>query len=71
MTNEEFSRLKLEEELKRERNWDPAERWRVIQETIAWAAQHFDPPRNSKAGCLRAQALRAEQLEKMQQRVEQ
>ena len=56
MTNEEFTRLKLEEELKRERNWDPAERWRVIQETITWADQQFDPPRNSKAGCLKAQA---------------
>lgn len=29
--------LKLSEEKKREAAWSPAERWRVIQETITWA----------------------------------
>ena len=68
MTNEEFSQLKIEEEQKRERNSDPAERWRVIQETITWADQQFDPPRNSKAGCLRAQAEKLAFLTEIQRR---
>ncbi len=29
--------LKRYEERKRERNWDPAMRWKVIQDTITWA----------------------------------
>ena len=61
MNDEQFDRLIQEEERKRERNWDPAERWRVIQEMITWAEQQLDPPRNSKEGCLRAAALREKQ----------
>lgn len=29
--------LKRREEAKREAAWDPVKRWRIIQETIAWA----------------------------------
>ena len=47
--------LKRYEEEKRERHWDPAERWRVIQEAIAWADAQAVVPRNSKARCLELQ----------------
>lgn len=67
-TPEDWTRLIQEEEQKRERNWDPAERWRVIQETITWADQQFDPPRNSMAGCLRAQAEKLAFLAEVQRR---
>jgi hypothetical protein len=50
--NDEFTELKLSEEAKRERNWDPAERWRVIQATIAWAEQQQTVRRNTPAACL-------------------
>ena len=29
--------LKRREEAKRDAHWNPVERWRLIQETIAWA----------------------------------
>lgn len=48
--------LKQEEEKKRERCWDPAERWKVIQQTITWAEQQADVPRNSPAACLAEEA---------------
>jgi len=43
------------EEAKRNAHWNPAERWRVIQETIAWADAQAPVPRNSKARCLELQ----------------
>lgn len=48
--------LKHTEEQKRERHWNPRERWRVLQETIAWADSQQQPPRNSRETCLRLQA---------------
>ena len=47
--------LKRREEQKREAAWDPAQRWRVIQETIAWADSQQPVPRNSKSSCLARQ----------------
>jgi hypothetical protein len=47
--------LKQREEAKRDAHWDPAERWRVIQETISWADAQAAVPRNSKARCLELQ----------------
>jgi hypothetical protein len=41
--------LKRREEAKREANWDARERWRVIQETMTWAAQQIG--RNTPAAC--------------------
>lgn len=35
------------EQAKRERHWDPGVRWRVLQETIAWAAAQSTVTRNS------------------------
>jgi hypothetical protein len=35
--------LKAREEEKRERAWDPVQRWKVIQETIAWAEAQLPP----------------------------
>jgi hypothetical protein len=47
--------LKRREEQKREANWDPAEYWRILQETIAWADSQACVPRNSPARCLEVQ----------------
>ena len=35
--------LKRREEEKRDRAYDPAERWRQIQETITWAEANLPP----------------------------
>ena len=50
--NDDFSELVRSEHAKRERNWDPAERWRVIQETLTWAEQQRTVLRNTPAACL-------------------
>ncbi len=47
--------LKQSEERKREAHWDPAERWRVIQEMIAWADSQATVRRNTPARCLELQ----------------
>ena len=51
-----ISELKKKEELKRERNWNPQKRWKVIQATITWAEAQASVPRNSRQACLRKQA---------------
>lgn len=56
-----LSELKQLEEAKRERNWDPAVRWKVIQDTITWAEQQTTVRRNTPAACL------AEQERKLRQ----
>ncbi|MDA1052816.1 MAG: hypothetical protein O3C40_20370 [Planctomycetota bacterium] len=35
------------EEEKRERQWNPADRWRILQETIAWTAAQSTAKRNT------------------------
>lgn len=47
--------LKLAEERKREAHWDPVERWRVIQEMIAWADSQATVRRNTPKRCLELQ----------------
>lgn len=47
--------LKRREEEKREAMWHPAERWRVLQETIAWAESQAAVPRNAPQRCLELQ----------------
>lgn len=47
-----ISDLKLAEEAKRERNWNPALRWKVFQDTISWADQQATVRRNTPAACL-------------------
>ena len=50
-----LSALKKEEERKREAAYDPAARWRHIQQTITWAEANLPPhlrrnrPRTAKA----------------------
>ena len=51
--------LKKAEEERRERNWDPAQRWKALQETITWAEAQSTVRRNTKAARL------AEQNEKL------
>ena len=47
--------LKRYEEQKREAHWDPATRWQIIQEMIAWADAQAAVPRNSRERCLELQ----------------
>ena len=47
--------LKRREEQKRERHWDPVERWLVLQETITWAESQATVRRNTPARCLELQ----------------
>lgn len=46
---------KWREEAKREACWDPAVRWRVIQETITWAEAQATVRRNTPPRCLELQ----------------
>jgi len=56
--------LKQFEEQKREAAWDPAQRWRVFQETIAWMDAQAAVPRNSPQGCLRSERIQLARLRK-------
>lgn len=47
---------KLDEEAKRDRNWDALARWKTIQQTIAWAEQQPTARRNTREACLLNQA---------------
>jgi hypothetical protein len=48
--------LKEREEEKRNRCWDPRERWRVLEATIAWVDSQRPVSRNSRQACLANQA---------------
>jgi hypothetical protein len=50
--------LKKAEELKRERNWNPAMRWRVLQDTIAWVEAQRAARRNDPAERRREETAR-------------
>ena len=54
-----------EEERKRERNWDPQMRWKVLQETIAWVDAQQPIPRNSRIACQRLQAEKLAQWRRL------
>ena len=55
--------LKRREEQKREAAWDPAQRWRVIQEMITWAESQATVRRNTPERCLELQKRKLERLE--------
>jgi hypothetical protein len=44
------------EQARRERAWDPAARWRAIQETITWAEAQATVRRNTPVACVAAEA---------------
>lgn len=48
----------IREEQKREAQWDAAQRWRVLQETITWAEQQATVRRNTPKRCLELQRAR-------------
>ncbi|MCY2993191.1 MAG: hypothetical protein NTY19_35700 [Planctomycetota bacterium] len=54
--------LKDAEEAKRERHWDARTRWRVLQETIAWAEAQATVRRNTREACLREQQRKLAEL---------
>jgi hypothetical protein len=49
------SESKAAEEGRRERHWDPAIRWRVLQDTIRWADAQATVRRNTKTSRLAEQ----------------
>jgi hypothetical protein len=53
---DDLTELLAQEAAKRDRNWNSAARWKVIQATIDWVDSQAAVPRNSKAGCLAHQA---------------
>jgi hypothetical protein len=67
---DDLTELIQQEELKRLRMTDPARWWQQMQELCTLAEAQTVPRRNSKAGCLQAQAILLEQLAKYQSRVE-
>ncbi len=52
--------FKHDEELKRSRNWNPEERWRVIQQTITWAETQATVRRNSPCERIKEQKRKLE-----------
>lgn len=63
----DLTALLAAEEAKRNAAWSPAERWRVIQETITWAEQQQTVRRNTKETALLLQAEKLRQFAKQQQ----
>ena len=61
--NDDLAALLAAEEAKRNAAWSPAERWRVIQETITWAEEQKTVRRNTKETALRLQAEKLRQME--------
>lgn len=55
MTGYSPDELKRREEEKREANWDPAQRWRALQQTITWAEAQATVRRNTPEKCLELQ----------------
>ncbi len=55
MTDKFDDDLKRFEERKREAHWDAAQRWRLLQETIAWAESQATVRRNTPQRCLQLQ----------------
>jgi hypothetical protein len=52
MTPSEWTELIRREAEKRERNWNPQTRWKVIQDTITWIESQSTMRRNTPAACL-------------------
>lgn len=64
MNSDELAKLKASEERKREACWNPAARWRVIQETLAWAESQLAVRRNTPQRCLELQRRKLAQMER-------
>ena len=62
------SELITREEEKRMRHWNAADRWRVIQETIAWAESQQSVKRNTPAACLAKERHLLESLRRLARR---
>jgi len=64
MTPEEIEELYRRKEAEWEQIGDRAERWRLLQDFIAWADAQKPVPRNSMEGCLAAQRRLLERMKK-------
>lgn len=62
MNDTSLGDLKRREEQKREACWDAPQRWRVLQETIAWAEAQAPVRRNTPARCLELQRAKLARL---------
>jgi hypothetical protein len=62
MDDESFAALKAREEQRREAAWDPAERWRILQEAIAWAESQATVRRNTPESCLELEKAKLKRL---------
>ena len=58
MNDTELRILKERQEALRERHWDPAVRWRVIQDTITWAERQLTVHRNVPVARKREEMLK-------------
>lgn len=56
--------LKQREELKRERQWNPLERWLALQATLTWADAQSTVRRHTPADRLKEQARKRAALER-------
>jgi len=63
MSQGHLDEVKRREEEKRERAWDPLQRWQVLQETIAWAESQATVRRNTPARCLELQRAKLARLD--------
>ena len=57
-----LSELIQREQAKRDRNWDPSERWQAYLNTLAWAESQATVRRNTKEACLAHQKRLLAQL---------
>ena len=58
-----FGELVRYEKAKRDRNWDPRQRWNALQEMIGWAESQTTVRRNTREACLREQAKKLAQFQ--------
>lgn len=68
MTNS-LSELIGQEAAKRERNWNPKLRWKVLQEMITWAESQATVRRNTREACLANQRRLLEGLAKYRSQI--
>ena len=61
----DLNELAKSEEAKRDRHIDPAERWRLIQNTITWAEQQATVRRNTKEACFAKQVRLLDSMAKI------
>lgn len=62
----DMAEMLRQEEEKRRRHWDAADRWRVIEQTIRWAEGQATVRRNTPEACLREQRRKLAEFQLLQ-----